>query len=73
ISEIKNIRWVSKPAEQLQLDHLLEKLTSISFQVISIIPTTSEDNSSLRNDWCSSSSFSYIFKVPSSLVLPINP
>ncbi|KAE9404086.1 hypothetical protein BT96DRAFT_955688 [Gymnopus androsaceus JB14] len=73
IGEIKNIRWDSKPAEQLQLDCLLEKLTSISFQLISIIPATSEDDSSLRKDWCSSSSLSYIFKVPGSLVLPINP
>ncbi|KAE9405633.1 hypothetical protein BT96DRAFT_751871, partial [Gymnopus androsaceus JB14] len=73
IGEIKNICWDSKPAEQLQLDRLSEKLTSISFQLISIIPATSEDDSSLRNDWCSSSSLSYIFKVPASLVLPINP
>lgn len=45
----------------------------VSFQLLSLLPATSEDDRTLKNDWCTGASLLYTFKVPGTLVVPVNP
>jgi hypothetical protein len=51
IGEVNDITYNSKHTDQLPVSLLSESTVSISFQVLFIIPTTTEDNPDLKNDW----------------------
>ncbi|KAE9402392.1 hypothetical protein BT96DRAFT_956274 [Gymnopus androsaceus JB14] len=54
-------------------DHLKQQLMQVLFQLLSLLPATSEDDRTLKNDWCTGASLLYTFKVPGTLVVPVNP
>ena len=51
IGEVNDITYNSKRTDRLPVSLLGESTVSISFQVLFIIPTTTEDNPDLKNDW----------------------
>lgn len=73
IGEVNTLRWNSKTVDEIRIDRLMEPLAQVSFQVLSLIPATSDDDPTLKNDWCSAVHLPFSFKVSGPLVLAINP
>ncbi|KAF9060527.1 hypothetical protein BDP27DRAFT_1429958 [Rhodocollybia butyracea] len=73
LGEVNGLRWNSKSVESIPLDRLSEPLAQVSFQVLSLLPATSEDDPSLKYDWCSGIELLHTFKVPGGITQPVNP
>ena len=73
LGEVNGLRWNLKPVNHIRLDHLTESVAQVSFQVLSLVPATSDDDQSLKNDWCSNAPLPFSFKVGGPLVTVINP
>ncbi|KAE9389483.1 hypothetical protein BT96DRAFT_946828 [Gymnopus androsaceus JB14] len=73
VGELNGIRWNGKSVDQISVDRLSEQLMQVSFQLLSLLPAPSEDDRTLKNDWCTGASLLYTFKVPGALVVPVNP
>ncbi|KAH9016176.1 hypothetical protein EDB85DRAFT_1875256, partial [Lactarius pseudohatsudake] len=59
--------------DNLPLDVLREDTIQVTFQVYSLVCTPLDDDSAHGNDWCTREHLPMKFKVPGSLVQPINP
>ena len=73
IGEVNDITYNSEHTDRLPVSLLSESTVSISFQVLFIIPTTTEDDPDLKNDWRWSRRRGTSHKVPGRLVEPLNP
>lgn len=73
LSEVKSILIHSRPVDSVPASLLPEKAVSVSYQVMRLIRATVDDDPSKKNDWRSSLFLSPTFKVPGSLIQPINP
>ncbi|KAG6915356.1 hypothetical protein DXG01_011984 [Tephrocybe rancida] len=52
-NEINNITHDTQSVDTLPLEILYEGMVSVSFQVLGLHPTTSDDDPTLQYDWCS--------------------
>jgi hypothetical protein len=73
IAEVNGLFRDSLPVDDIPITLLSEKIVEVSYQVLRLIPASTTDDSSGRNDWRSSSLFLLSAKVPGALVQPINP
>jgi len=73
IGEVNDITYNSEHTDRLPVSLLGESTVSISFQVLFLIPTTTEDDPDLKNDWRWSRRRGTSHKVPGRLVEPLNP
>ncbi|KAH9047053.1 hypothetical protein EDB84DRAFT_1264270, partial [Lactarius hengduanensis] len=73
IGEIIAIHVGPKSVDNLPLDVLREDTIWVTFQVYSLVCTPLDDDSAHGNDWCARERLPMKFKVPGSLVQPINP
>lgn len=73
IGEIIAIHMGAKSIDHLPLDVLHEDTIWVTFQVYSLVCTSPDDNSPPENDWHTHEHLPMKFKVPGTLVQPINP
>jgi hypothetical protein len=74
IGEVNDIKIDSQSVEQLGLDVLAENTVVISYQVLSLVPATVEDDAEMTNDWRSCSMLPpTTLSVPGRLIQVINP
>jgi hypothetical protein len=73
IGEIIAIHMGSKSIDHLPLDVLQEDSIWVTFQVYSLVCTSPNNEPTHENDWCTCEHLPMKFKVPGSLVQPINP
>ncbi|KAJ7706534.1 hypothetical protein B0H16DRAFT_1439225 [Mycena metata] len=73
IGEVTNIRLNGKSLEQLDVDSLRERGASIQFQILSLVPATTEDDPEGKHDWRSSGVLRNVLSTPGRLVLPVDP
>ncbi|KAK7016164.1 hypothetical protein R3P38DRAFT_2543037 [Favolaschia claudopus] len=73
VGEVTDIFVDSQSVDQVALDTLLERATTISFQILRLAAATIEDDPSLKHDWVSGSRIKAIHSAPGRLVLPIDP
>jgi hypothetical protein len=75
IGEIIAIHVGSKSIDHLPLDVLQEDTIRVTFQVYSLVchGTSPDDDSTSENDWRTHEHLPLKFKVPGSLIQPINP
>ena len=73
IGEILALHMGPKSVDHIPLDILLEDTTKVTYQVYSLISTPLDDDSSDSNNWRTRELLPMKFKVPGSLVQPINP
>jgi hypothetical protein len=73
IGEVTDIRLDSKSVEQLSIDVLRERKVTVQFQILSLIPATTEDDPDCKHDWRSAGILRDILSAPGRLVLPVDP
>jgi hypothetical protein len=73
IRDIVAIHVGSKSINNLPLDTLHEETIRVTFQVYSLVCTSPDDDDTCENDWCTHEHLPMKFKVPGSLIQPINP
>jgi len=73
IGEVNDIIYNSEHTDQLPVSLLSENTVTISFQVLFLVPATTEDDPDLKNDWRWSQRRGTSHKVPGRLVEPLNP
>jgi hypothetical protein len=73
IGDIVAIHMGSKSIDNLPLDTLREETIRVTFQVYSLVCTSPDDDNTHENDWRTHEHLPMKFKVPGSLVQPINP
>ena len=73
IGEIIAIHMGQKSIDHLPLDILQEDSIRVTFQVYSLVCTSPDDEPTHENDWRMREHLPLKFKVPGSLVQPINP
>ncbi|KAK7007633.1 hypothetical protein R3P38DRAFT_2553314 [Favolaschia claudopus] len=73
VGEVTDIFVDSQSVEQITVEDLSEKATTISFQILRLAAATTEDDPSLKNDWISGTVIRANLSAPGRLVLPIDP
>lgn len=73
VGEVNSISVGSKTRQRVALNLLPESTVRISYQILHIVPATTDDDPAAKNDWRSSRPLPYTFTVPGILVQPINP
>jgi hypothetical protein len=73
IGEVNNLKLDGQFVEQVNLDMLVEDLVAVSFQMLKLIPATSDDDPDLKYDWRTCSMQELTFSVPGRLIQPIDP
>ncbi|KAF7328292.1 hypothetical protein MSAN_02488500 [Mycena sanguinolenta] len=73
IGEVADIRLHSKSIEQLSIDILRERKVTVSFQILSLVPATTEDDPEHKHDWRSAGTLRPLLTAPGRLVVPVDP
>ncbi|KAK0452006.1 uncharacterized protein EV420DRAFT_702556 [Desarmillaria tabescens] len=74
VAEVVDIHLNLDSLEKLPLDLLKEDTSTVTYQIVDLIPTTQDDDPSLKSDWHSTSHLQpTICTVPGHLIQPINP
>ena len=73
IGEVTDICVNSDSVDFIALDVLQEHAVTIHFQILRLVPATSVDDPSLKNDWQSDTLIRQVLSAPGRLVLPLNP
>ncbi|KAJ7203017.1 hypothetical protein GGX14DRAFT_306760, partial [Mycena pura] len=73
IGEVVDIRLDSKSFEQLSVDVLRERKVMVHFQLLTLVPATTEDDPSLKHDWRSGALLRDVRVTPGRLVIPVDP
>ncbi|KAJ7434946.1 hypothetical protein FB451DRAFT_1465917 [Mycena latifolia] len=73
IGEVTDIRLDSKSVEQLSIDVLQERKVTVHFQILCLVPATTEDDPDSKHDWRSSGVLRNVLATPGRLVLPVDP
>ncbi|KAJ7198077.1 hypothetical protein GGX14DRAFT_374467, partial [Mycena pura] len=73
IGEVVDIRLDSKSVEQLSIGVLQERKVTVHFQILHLIPATTEDDPESKHDWRSSGSSRTVLTTAGRLVLPVDP
>lgn len=73
IGEVNDITFDSKHVDEISLETLTEPSVYVSYQVLCVVPATSEDDPTLRNDWRWSHRRLATHRVSGRLIEPINP
>ncbi|KAI0259910.1 hypothetical protein BC834DRAFT_926047 [Gloeopeniophorella convolvens] len=73
IGEINSIRFHSRPQDEVPVALLHETAVQVSYQALSLLPTSTEDNVSSKHDWRSSHLLPITLTAPGILIQPINP
>jgi hypothetical protein len=73
IGLVNGITNDGKSVQFLDLDLLGESKVSVSYQLLGLRPTTSEDDPSMAHDWRTYSTAERTFVTPGCMVQPINP
>lgn len=73
IGEVNGLSVDSKSRQRVALNLLAESTIRVSYQILHLIPSTTDDDPTAKNDWRSSRPLPYTFTVPGILIQPINP
>ncbi|KAI0258075.1 hypothetical protein BC834DRAFT_801297, partial [Gloeopeniophorella convolvens] len=73
IGEINSIRFHSRPQDEVPVALLHETAVQVSYQALSLLPTSTEDDVSSKHDWRSSHLLPITLTAPGILIQPINP
>ncbi|KAJ6538246.1 hypothetical protein B0H10DRAFT_2448843, partial [Mycena sp. CBHHK59/15] len=73
IGEVTDMRLDSKSNDQLSLDVLQERNIAVHFQILQLIPATTEDDPDSKHDWRSTGVLRDVLIAPGRLVLPVDP
>ncbi|PPR05743.1 hypothetical protein CVT26_008496 [Gymnopilus dilepis] len=73
IGLVNGITNDGKSVQFLNMDLLRESKISISYQLLGLRPSTSDDDASMAHDWRTYSTAERTFAVPGCVVQPINP
>ncbi|KAJ7104685.1 hypothetical protein C8R44DRAFT_746366 [Mycena epipterygia] len=73
IGEVADIRLDSKSIEKLSIDVLQERKVIVHFQILCLVPATTEDDPAEKRDWRSSGVLRNVLAIPGRLVLPVDP
>ncbi|KAJ7761266.1 hypothetical protein DFH07DRAFT_957330 [Mycena maculata] len=73
IGEVTDMRLDSKSNDQLSLDVLQERNVTVHFQILRLIPATTEDDPDSKHDWRSTGVLRDVLIAPGRLVLPLDP
>lgn len=73
VGEVNDLTFDSKHVEQITVDQLSEPTALVGFQLLYIIPATTEDDPACVNDWRWSFQRGASYQVPGRLVEPIDP
>jgi hypothetical protein len=73
LGEVNDIKIDGESAEHVGLDILVEDTVRVSYQVLGLIPTTSDDGAEPKHDWRSCAIPERSFTVPGRFVQSINP
>ncbi|THU95320.1 hypothetical protein K435DRAFT_859640 [Dendrothele bispora CBS 962.96] len=71
--EVLRIDAGSQSIEHISTDMLTENDVYVTFQLLELVPATTEDDSTLKHDWRSRKTAHMTSKVRGRLVLPVNP
>ncbi|KAJ6576765.1 hypothetical protein B0H10DRAFT_1963342 [Mycena sp. CBHHK59/15] len=73
IREVTDMRLDSKSNDQLSLDLLQERNIAVHFQILQLIPVTTEDDPDSKHDWRSTGVLRDVLIAPGRMVLPVDP
>ncbi|KAF9001173.1 hypothetical protein BDQ17DRAFT_1426738 [Cyathus striatus] len=73
IGEVSGLRFDGQPVESISIDMLVEDTVSVSYQVLGVRPSTSDDDPELKHDWRTYSMKEHSFSVPGRLMQVTNP
>ncbi|KAJ6451021.1 hypothetical protein C8R45DRAFT_848636 [Mycena sanguinolenta] len=73
IGEVTDIRLDSKSMEQLSINVLRERKVTVDFQILVLIPATTEDDPDRKHDWRSTGVLRHVLAAPGRLVVPVDP
>ncbi|KAJ7653861.1 hypothetical protein B0H17DRAFT_957128, partial [Mycena rosella] len=73
IGEVTDLGLDSKSVEQLGVDVLRERKVTVHFQILRLIPATTEDDPSLKHDWRSGGLIRNVLITAGRLVVPMDP
>ncbi|KAI0260621.1 hypothetical protein BC834DRAFT_831523, partial [Gloeopeniophorella convolvens] len=73
IGEINSIRFHSRPQDEVPVALLHKTAVQVSYQALSLLPTSTEDDVSSKHDWRSSHLLPITLTAPGILIQPINP
>jgi hypothetical protein len=73
IGEVNDITVDSRHTDLVAVEYLTEPSVYISYQMLTLVPATIEDDPDLKNDWRWSGKREKPFRVSGCLVQPINP
>ena len=73
VGEILSIHVNSRTVEQVSDGQLHDKLTSVTFQLLFLVPATVDNDPEKKHDWRPKCGITSQFTVPGHLILPLNP
>lgn len=73
IGEVNDITYNAEHTNRLPVSLLGKSSVTVSFQILFLIPTTTEDDPDLKNDWRWSRQKGSSHKIPGRLMEPLNP
>ncbi|KAJ7187526.1 hypothetical protein GGX14DRAFT_342959, partial [Mycena pura] len=73
IGEIVDLRLDSELFEQLSVDVLRERKVTVNFQILTLVPATTEDDPDLKHDWRSGALLRDVLVTSGRLVTPVDP
>ena len=73
IGEVNDITFDSSHLEELSIETLTEPSTFVSFQLLILVPATTDDDPGLKHDWRWTGKRSESHRASGRLVEPINP
>ena len=73
IGEVNDITVDSRHTDLVEVEYLTEPSVYISYQMLTLVPATTEDDPDLKNDWRWTGKRGSPLRVPGCLVQPINP
>ncbi|KAJ7444180.1 hypothetical protein FB451DRAFT_1149358 [Mycena latifolia] len=73
IGEVTDLRVDGKSVGELEVEALQEQAVMVHFQIVRVVPATTEDDPELKNDWRAAGLIRHSFSAPGRLVMPIDP
>ncbi|KDR66334.1 hypothetical protein GALMADRAFT_80973, partial [Galerina marginata CBS 339.88] len=73
IGEVNGMKVDGKPVDRVDCDLLMESTVSISYQILGLRPSDSQDDPSLKFDWRTYPIKEHTFTAPGRLIQAINP